>query len=147
MMDHRFQTRLCRVLLVLNLAFIWGNSLLPAEISQTLSDGTRNILMGLSGPAVYSMLVRKLAHFAEFAALGLLLRWRMQLLGRGAAPAALLGLAAACLDEGIQFFVPGRAPGILDLIIDFSGILAGMLVFYLGKLIKNKIQPTQHGGK
>ncbi len=79
--------RLCAVLLICNLAFIWGNSLLPGEVSGAFSDWVKSILAGLfeMGPDDGSggHLLRKLAHFTEFAALGALLAWRFGMLGKG----------------------------------------------------------------
>ena len=128
--------KICIFLLICNLAFIWGNSLLPAELSQAFSDWVKGTLFGMvsegdSGEAG-STLVRKLAHFTEFAALGMLLRWLFGMLGRTGIPAFACGAAAACIDETIQMFVPERGPGILDVLLDCSGVLAGMLLLHLG---------------
>ena len=85
MMKWKKRKRLCAVLLILNLAFIWGNSLLPAAVSQTLSDNTQTLLLGFEHPELFSMLVRKCAHFLEFTALGMLLSWHLRL-NRAARP-------------------------------------------------------------
>lgn len=108
---------LCTVLLLCNLVFIWGNSLLPAEVSGQISGTLKALLDGVftPGEAVPSGgdgLLRKCAHFAEFGALGLLLGWLFGMLGKKRLPAFALGVAAACIDETIQIFVPGRSPGI-----------------------------------
>lgn len=68
---------LCCALIALNLALIWGNSTLPGGVSMELSDGFLALLsQGLPALAVIgSILIRKLAHFSEFACLGLLLGW------------------------------------------------------------------------
>ena len=36
--------RLCTALLIANLVFIWGNSLLPGEISGAFSDWVKSVL-------------------------------------------------------------------------------------------------------
>ena len=86
---------LCCVLIALNLALIWGNSTLPGGVSMELSDGFLALLsQGLPALAVIgSILIRKLAHFSEFACLGLLLGWLLSPEGgfRGFAAPALLG--------------------------------------------------------
>lgn len=128
--------RLCAALLVMNLAFIWGNSLLPGEISGAISDWVKNLLAMLfpgDGPVSSGGgLIRKLAHFTEFAALGSLLAWLFGMLKkRGYWPLAC-GVAAACVDETIQRFVPDRGPSIKDVGIDSCGVLVGMLLLYLG---------------
>ena len=63
---------LCCVLIALNLALIWGNSTLPGGVSMELSDGFLALLsQGLPALAVIGpILIRKLAHFSEFACLG-----------------------------------------------------------------------------
>ncbi len=128
--------RICTALLFCNLAFIWGNSLLPGEVSGAFSDWVKNLLQFLfsQDPSEDSGggLLRKLAHFTEFAALGFLLSWRFGMLRKGYLPAFLCGAAAACIDETIQMFVPERGPGILDVLLDCSGVLTGMLILYLG---------------
>ena len=129
--------RLCLTLIVLNLAFIWGNSLLPGEISAALSNWLGGLL-GLDGsdPAGGIGLLRKLAHFSEFACLGFLLAWLAYLKGeRGFhmfALALLGGLLAACIDESIQMLTPERGPGLVDVWIDTSGAALASLfgVYY-----------------
>ena len=127
---------LCCVLIALNLALTWGNSVLPGGVSMELSDGFL-ALLGRSIPflaRIGSMLIRKLAHFSEFACLGLLLGWLLSPEGgfRGFAAPALLGTLAACVDETIQRFVPGRESSLIDVWIDIFGVCAGILLLRLG---------------
>ena len=127
---------LCCVLIALNLALIWGNSVLPGGVSMELSDGFL-ALLGRSIPflaRIGSMLIRKLAHFSEFACLGLLLGWLLSPEGgfRGFAAPALLGTLAACVDETIQRFVPGRESSLIDVWIDIGGVCTGILLLHLG---------------
>ena len=66
--------RLCVILLVLNVAFIWGNSLMTAEVSRAISSFVKTVLSFLlSGGGEQGQegdhLLRKLAHFTEFACL------------------------------------------------------------------------------
>ena len=127
---------LCCVLIALNLALIWGNSVLPGGVSMELSDGFL-ALLGRNIPflaRIGSMLIRKLAHFSEFACLGLLLGWLLSPEGgfRGFAAPALLGTLAACVDETIQRFVPGRESSLIDVWIDIFGVCAGILLLRLG---------------
>ena len=127
---------LCCVLIALNLALIWGNSTLPGGVSMELSDGFLALLsQGLPALAVIgSILIRKLAHFSEFACLGLLPGWLLSPEGgfRGFAAPALLGTLAACVDETIQRFVPGRESSLIDVWIDIGGVCAGILLLRLG---------------
>ncbi len=132
--DKRLQ--LCTALLMALLAFIWGNSLMPGSVSQAISDWVKNLLFGPPGSSLEqetgSGIIRKLAHFTEFAALGMTLTWLFGMLRKNRNLPLLLGTAAACIDETIQAFVPGRSPGIRDVLIDSCGVLAGILLLHLG---------------
>ena len=142
MMGRKIQLRICAVLLILNLAFIWGNSLMPADASQAFSDWMMSVLGSVpveQAPQAGSGVLRKVAHFAEFTTLGFLLAWLFALLRRRIWMALPFGMAAACLDEMIQMFVPGRGPGIRDVAIDTCGVLAGILLLRIGyKLITRR---------
>lgn len=127
---------LCIAILIFLLAFIWGNSLLPAEKSQALSDWVQELLTGIRSDAPSaphgSGLLRKIAHFTEYSALGMCLAWLFGMLQKGKLLPFLCGAAAACIDETIQCFVPDRGPGILDVGLDCCGVLTGMILLYLG---------------
>ena len=138
--------RLCSALLVCNLLFIWGNSMLPGEVSGAFSDWVKGILEALfgSGPETDTPggLLRKLAHFTEFLGLGMLLCWRFGMSGRTWRPAFLSGAAAACIDETIQRFVPGRGPSLRDVGIDSLGVLTGIGLLLLGHTYLKKRSAT-----
>jgi len=128
---------ICCTLTVLCLAFIWGNSLLPGEISGAISDEVEHILEMLlpEGEQLVEESVfplRKVAHFTEFTALGLCLTWLFGMLQKGRLPAFLCGAAVACVDESIQIFVPDRGPGLRDVGIDTCGVLTGLLLLSIG---------------
>lgn len=144
MIRSKKRLRLCTALLVCNLAFIWGNSLLPGQVSGALSDCVKEILDNLFSGGMPSHsgsgLLRKLAHFAEFAAMGLLLRWLLGMLQKSPLAAFALAAVAACIDETIQIFVPGRGPGIKDVCIDSCGAAAGILLLHFGHTYLKKKQ-------
>jgi hypothetical protein len=73
---------------------------------------------------VWDLVLRKLAHFTEYAVLGFLL-------ARAAPPLAAFALGAlyAVSDEVHQSFVSGRQGVPEDVAIDVVGIVAGILVF------------------
>lgn len=132
--------RLAAVLTALTLCFIWGNSLMPAEVSGTFSDQVKALLQQLLGLPVGpetggGTLVRKLAHWTEYFVLGLELAYLL----RPLSAVLLSGLSAALLDETIQLFVPGRAGQVRDVWIDFFGFCAGAAVMLLaGRDRKNR---------
>ena len=100
------------VLLALLLAFIWLHSM-----------------------NVTDHLVRKLAHFCEYGALGILagalllvkkesgiFRWSYAL---------LCALAVAVIDESIQLLADGRGAQVQDVLLDTAGSLTGLLAVWL----------------
>lgn len=145
MIRTQSRMRLCGVLLCCVLVFIWGNSMLPGELSGAFSDWVKDILCRiLTGQGLNdsqgSGVLRKIAHFTEFAALGLLLGWLFGMLRKKLSWPILFGVAAACVDETIQMFVPGRGPGLRDVLIDSCGVLVGVLLLTLGhNVMKNKL--------
>lgn len=140
--------RLSGWIIGLILCFIWGNSLLPGQVSGAISDWVREVLAVLLPgeiPGVTSGggLLRKLAHFTEFAALGASLAWRFGMLEKRKILALACGTAAACVDETIQLFVPDRGPAIRDVAIDTCGVIVGILLL----LPAHKFTATQKHSK
>ena len=147
MIASRKRKILCAALIAANLAFIWGNSLLPGTDSGDLSGGIMawiNSFLGLgeAGAETLHLLIRKGAHFTEFACLGALLCWRCGMADvKGAATGAfpLLGsILAACTDETIQIFVDGRGSSLLDVWVDTFGALAGIILLLLGHHLRKR---------
>ena len=134
--------RICTVLIIAILVFIWGNSLMPAEVSHNFSEWAKGLLKPFLSESPVTRedngLLRKLAHFAEFAALGACLAWRSGMLKKSMTGVFFAGAAAAALDETIQLLVPNRGPGIPDVLLDSCGVLAGMLFLYLGHTLLKK---------
>ena len=136
--------RTLSILIVLNLALIWGNSLLPGVSSEAVSGGVLAFL-GQFLPMLLTetghTLLRKAAHFSEFALLGLLFCGRHRLV-KGETPPHLMGfgLAVACIDETIQIFTPERASSLIDVWIDASGFALGFVMIFVTYTIYNKIK-------
>ena len=128
--------RLCKAMITALLVFIWGNSLMPGWISQRISDWLAGLLLGtkpVGGEmAAGSGILRKLAHFTEFTALGMCLAWRSGMLRKGKYHPFIWGILAAATDETIQCFVPERGPGIKDVCIDSAGVLTGIVLLRMG---------------
>jgi VanZ family protein len=76
---------------------------------------------GLGG---WDVLLRKLAHAAEFAILGALLVRALRRPGWAVA----LGIAYAVSDELHQSFVPGRQGSPLDVALDSVGVVVGVIL-------------------
>ena len=140
--------RLCKALILWNITFIWANSLLPGEVSGAFSDWVKEILAKLFACEEMSSsgggLLRKFAHFSEFAMLGILFSWLFGMLQKKIRWAVLCGFLTACVDETIQRFVPDRGPSIFDVGIDTCGVLTGMLLIFIGhSILTEKINPME----
>ena len=129
--------RLCITLAILNILFIWGNSLLPGSISGAISGFVKDMLAyiipGMSGEEGSGHgLLRKAAYFTEFACLGALLTWLFSMAQRPRLLALAGAFLVACSDETIQRFVPDRGPSFKDVLIDTSGATLGMIALLVG---------------
>ena len=135
---------LLTILILLNLALIWGNSMMTGLSSEAVSGGVLEFL-GRFIPALLTeaghTFLRKAAHFSEFALLALLFCGRYRLVHRST-PFHLMsfGLAVACIDETIQIFTPGRASSLIDVWIDTAGFALGFVVIYSVYTIQSKLK-------
>lgn len=80
-----------------------------------------------TGLGSWDLLLRKLAHVAEFAVLGGLLQRAVVRAGIALA----LGVSYAVSDELHQLFVPGRRGAPLDVLIDSIGVALGIVAWRL----------------
>lgn len=119
-------------LIFASLAFIWGQSLFSRSTSTEESLWVLSIFDSVFGEGVFTdHIVRKLAHVTEYAVLGAELylffgRYRL---------AIAHGLFAAVADESLQM-LSDRSAEVKDVLIDFSGVMAGAaLCFLLAALI------------
>lgn len=120
---------------LLTLLFIWGNSVLPSGESSRMSGYVTKLLTPLlevfTGRGnVTEHIVRKLAHFTEYAFFGLWLALWAEADERKALWPLLAGFITAFLDETIQIFT-GRGPSVKDVWIDVFGITAGIGLIHL----------------
>ncbi|MEE0913829.1 MAG: VanZ family protein [Ruminococcus sp.] len=132
------------------IAFAFIHSSMPSEVSGDESESVMNVLQsilnffGFKGELT-DHLVRKLAHFTEYTAMGMLFvscaysfdrirpyKYYSQIL--------LSGLATAVCDETIQLNVPGRAGMVTDVLLDFSGVITGALIMLLVFRIYKRIR-------
>lgn len=130
---------LSTALTVLLVIFIFSNSLANGDQSSSLSGGVtafiNGVLSSLGLPQLTEHLVRKLAHFGEFALLGLSATWCLRSYMahylRHLSLPLLFGLLTAGIDETLQLFSPGRCGSVVDMWIDFGGVCTGLLVAVL----------------
>ena len=142
-MKRHSTKHLLTALTVLNLALIWGNSLMNGTDSGNLSGSVLEWLssfLPFLGTEAGHHFLRKAAHFSEFCLLGVLVSARR--IAEGGEPKLTLsgfGLTVACIDETIQIYVPGRASSLIDVWIDTAGFVTGtILVMLVHSLIRKK---------
>ncbi|MCC8099290.1 MAG: VanZ family protein [Clostridiales bacterium] len=119
--------------------FIFQNSLESGTLSSSRSAEVTAMLNAVLGKlgisALSEAVVRKLAHYAEFALLGFLLTLCVRVYTpryvRYCCWPLLIGLCVANLDETIQLYVSGRNSSVIDVWIDFSGVCGGLLAGFL----------------
>ncbi len=122
--------RLSVLLAVAALAAIYLFSLQSPVQSLMLSGRFSRLLLRLTGRQFDEHLLRKLAHVAEYALLGMLAGLALAQTDWGARQAfklLLAGMLAAFLDESLQL-LSGRGASILDVWIDTLGVMAGLAV-------------------
>ena len=131
------------MLTVLMIAVIWGHSMMPGEVSADesgfLTDFLQNLFNFTSVDTEH--IVRKCAHFFEYMILGILFAIDMILYKkRPFCPAAVIpGLLVPQVDESIQLFTPERSGSLVDVWLDFSGYVTGMIfVGVIYKIVKKK---------
>jgi len=140
------------ILAVFVTLFIFSNSFETAEVSgqsskkivEAVAKAISTTLKKSPDTNLITYCVRKTAHIMEFALQGFCLSGCFAFAYRHRKVLTLsLGLLTACIDETIQFFVPGRASMIQDVIIDFSGTAIGLFAFgllhYIYRKIKEKV--------
>ena len=138
--DPRFKANVHLIFTIVVLVFIFIQSSFSSDVSSLESGMFAAFLRRLFGdsPLLRPHPIRKAAHFAEFAALGICLLvnacdWKAlhpdHAFGMPAAAgtAWFAGTVCAAADELHQLFVPGRAAGFQDVCIDSAGVLFGIL--------------------
>lgn len=129
---NRRQFIVCRTAVLLWILFIFCRSLQPADISGVESKWVLALLQRVVPFELTEHFVRKLAHFTEFAVLGVLagalFGGRCHYLWTGLLFAAMTGVVTALCDETIQLFVAGRSGQIQDVWLDVAGASTGAVL-------------------
>ena len=116
-------------------AFIWQQSTLPPAESAATSDAVRDVVVPAVGGTttwlggLLDRFLRKIAHFAEFGALGLCVEGyltRRHTLRKDACALAV-GIFVASTDELLQLST-GRGAAVTDVLLDLGGFIAFSLV-------------------
>jgi VanZ family protein len=134
--------KLIILLCLLWMGFIFYNSSKVAEVSNIESMKVTNFVLkqdvfkvGAETKSKVDNIIRKNAHAFEYIVLAVLvgiILFSLSMKGKGAIIYILfICLFYAVLDEYHQSFVQGRGSLVGDVLIDFSGSLIGILIYYL----------------
>jgi len=105
-----------------------------AGLSSSISISIYNFMHGIFPNNLvdfdsFHLWVRKAAHVSEFFIMGSLWLLTFHLFHIKLIYAIPLGLVVALMDEGIQLFISGRSPSLIDaLVFDFLGYLFGHMI-------------------
>ena len=136
---------------LLYIGFIWVHSTMSAADSSAESATVLTVLeyffktIGL-GVELTDFIVRKSAHFCEFALLGFLVISTHYLKNRkiiiNLTSIGFICLCVAIIDEIIQIYSPGRSCQVTDVVLDFFGAVAGvcfyLIVYGIYRVLKRK---------
>ncbi|MDF2946800.1 MAG: VanZ like family protein [Bacillales bacterium] len=121
------------VVVLLWMALIFYLSHQPAGESDQLSSSVSkfiykiiNELLPIINSIDLNYYIRKVAHFTEYLILGFLLE---NALKKRLVYTLLFCILYAISDEVHQAFIPGRGPGVMDVLIDSSGALFGIITY------------------
>ncbi len=141
---------ICWVLVAACMATIFYFSSRTADESSKQSGFFAQLITKIFGISGFSdFVIRKFAHFCEFAGLGLLFAIAFQMqTGKTKTPTAIICASVyAATDEIHQIFVPGRACRALDWGIDTCGAALGALAILLIITVFTKIKSGKNKRK
>lgn len=134
MQTEKIKKIICWCLVAVCMGVIFYFSSKTASESTQQSDGILNIIYKLFGEnSVTSFIVRKCAHFLEFAGLSFLFSiafYQQTKSVKFILPVCCTSFYAVT-DEIHQLFVEGRACKVLDWAVDTTGALFGFLIFFI----------------
>ena len=129
---------LLTILIIATIVFIFGNSVMPPDLSSKQSDGVASIIEKIIpidttfGSFIHEN-IRKIAHFTEYGLLGIEIAIYVMLYAeeklKQAAFSTFIPFAVGFTDETIQIF-SGRGPSVADVWIDVGGFLSFSLLTY-----------------
>lgn len=132
--------RILLIITIIIIAFIFTHSLMSGTQSAVESDSAFDIFDAITNflhiPNVFtSLTIRKLAHFVEFAVLGIFLSATVYIFSgtfkNQIFKIPFLLLAIPVIDEFLQYFSEGRNSQVKDVLLDFGGCMFGFLITVL----------------
>jgi VanZ family protein len=137
------------LLFILMIAFIFYQSFQSGDTSSFMSSSfTQTLQSWLDAFGIQVTLqqewIRIVAHALEFFLLGCITAGAIWIYRNPRMSALFRNIVVfiPLIDEGIQYFIPGRAFQWLDLLIDFAGLLLGMaaIVHWRKNHLKHRVK-------
>jgi len=131
------------ILIIILMLVIFGFSAVDGSASYSRSEEAasfiKRILTSLgdknNSVATIDLIIRKLAHFSEYLILTILLTIGILNTSNSKGYSFLISFIVAIIvsliDEGVIQAVSGRNSSLFDVIIDCTGIITGLIVFFL----------------
>lgn len=121
------------IILFTIMIFIFRLSHESANDSSQTSGFLTRFMSLLFGADIPDGLIRAIAHIIEFGALGFFMNNAFfAFKGKGYIKGPLILSFIYCFSDEIhQYFIPGRAFQLIDLLLDSAGIIIGVVLFYL----------------
>ena len=153
-MAKKFRIALFSVLSVLVTCFIFSNSLPGIDESSVQSSLVAEFLRPFLDPKhrlsdeMFHHIVRKMAHFIEFGALGVCLSCLsvqfVRSISKTWGTPFVLSVLIALTDESIQYFT-GRGNSLKDVLLDSTGALCGVLFTALLCMLMTQYKKNRRG--
>ena len=147
------------IITLVMMVFIFVHSAMSGDVSSSESRFFAEILSYITGISfqVAHFIVRKAAHFTEFAVLGICLtvnfndyKTQNEIIKSDTTPAKnvlirhhrfaswIAGTLYACTDEFHQLFVEGRSCEFRDVCIDSAGVILGIAIAVIVRTLKSR---------
>ena len=141
------------VVIALTVGFIWVHSCFPPDLSEEESGMATNIvqvvfdkIFGEGKIYIDELVIRKIAHFTEFFALGTEFALLIIALKKESYKSYLtllpIGLFVGAVDETIQIF-SDRGAALIDVLLDFFGYSVAIAFFLLILFIRRKKKSSE----
>lgn len=117
------------ILVVICIGIIIGFTLQTADESSRSSGRITAIITSvfhIEDTQTFEHIIRKLAHFMEYAVFGIVLAWMFRVWRIRKWCMIPVVICLACCDEFIQRFVPGRGASVIDVLIDCAGAVCAI---------------------
>ena len=149
---NRIKQIILVILLLLTAAIIVFLTTQSSEDTSKLTETVKNRLSAIGLDISFHRL-RSFAHLPEFFAVGVLLALLFHSIKKTPVYAVITGFVLSTADECARIFIPRREFDLSDLMIDYAGIILGVLLvcafyrFFGAKTCEQKNEQDENGSR